>query len=144
MILGLITATKTKQMKNLTRIQQVSGLLISLCLFLMACTPNKMPTSNYPVQTSIENTMWSGIDSDGHFCEYKFLKGGQLEYRTNTTHIDTVQYKNPEDRWSQNGNIIILVKGNTAVQVGQMKGNIIQGNAWNRHGSTWTWCVQKH
>lgn len=83
--------------------------------------------------------MWSGVDSDGDFCEYLFHKGGQLEYRTNTSRRDTVRYKDPEDVWSQNGKTIILLKGNTSVQVGQLEGNVIQGDPWNKHGRTWVW-----
>ncbi|MFK7796738.1 MAG: hypothetical protein AB8E82_04735 [Aureispira sp.] len=131
-------------MKNLPKIQQALCLLLFLSFFLMACTAHKMPTSNYPAQISIENTKWSGVDSDGDFCEYIFHQGGQLEYRTNTSRRDTIRYKDPENVWSQNGSTIILLKGNTSVQVGRLKGNVIQGNAWNKHGRTWVWRVEKH
>ena len=88
---------------------------------------------------SIEGTTWAGTDSDGDFYEYTFLKGGQLRYKTNTSRKGIVTFEDKGDVWAQNGQIIIMLKGNFSTQVGNLIGDRMEGKAWNFRGRRWTW-----
>jgi hypothetical protein len=102
------------------------------------------PTAIPDTITSIEGTIWAGTDSDGDFYEYTFLKGGHLNYKTNTARkeIETILDKGI---WAQNGQIVIVVINKYSTMVGTLSGDRIEGDAWNVTGRRWTWKVnEKH
>lgn len=119
-------------------------LIIPVLLLTFSCKTSKVINQSVEDNSiNIENTIWSGIDSDGDFYEYNFLAEGRLEYKTNTSREDTVTFKDETDIWSQNGNQVIILIGNTSVQVGTIVKDKIEGHAWNKNGRSWTWIVTK-
>lgn len=96
-----------------------------------------------PAVPSLDGTTWAGTDSDGDFYEYTFLKGGQVRYRTNASRDKIVTFEEKGDVWAQNGSIVLIMLNNTSAQSGTIKGNQIEGPAWNANGQRWTWQVKK-
>ncbi len=91
---------------------------------------------------SIEGTVWSGKDSDGDYYQYHFLKGGHLNYDTNTSRkeVETIVDKGI---WAQNGEIVIIAINHYSTQTGTISGDHMGGEAWNFNGRRWTWGVDQ-
>ncbi len=100
--------------------------------------PGGQPAAPEDIRPLVGAT-WSGTDSDGDLYEYTFLKGGHLRYRTNTARKEIVTFENEDDFWAQNGPIVIIVKNHYSTQVGTIKGDRMEGKAWNVAGRRWTW-----
>jgi hypothetical protein len=120
---------------------KIPKILIFIFISLFASAHNRAVAQDKP--STVEGTKWAGTDSDGDFYEYEFLRGGQLRYRTNTGRTEMVSFEDKGDVWSQNGSIIIVVKGSSSVQVGKINGNRMTGEAWNVNGRRWTWQAAK-
>jgi len=81
--------------------------------------------------------MWAGLDSQGHYYEYYFQKDGSLHYRSPTGF-----WKN--GTWKQNGaDIYMETNKRYSERKGVIKGNAMEGNAWNIKGLKWTWTAKK-
>ncbi len=106
-------------------------------------SPQQAATATTETTRSIEGTTWAGMDSDGDFYEYTFLAGGQLRYKTNTSRREIVTFEDKTDVWAQNGNIVIILKGDFSTQVGVLLHDRIEGKGWNFRGQRWTWEVKE-
>jgi hypothetical protein len=110
--------------------------------------PSKSGTKGTTVSPSmtieaIEGTTWAGLDSDGDWYEYTFLKGGQLRYGTNTERSKMVFFEKKGDFWAQNGTLVVIPIGNYSVNIGTIDGSVMKGDAWNVTGRRWKWEAKK-
>ena len=119
--------------------------VLTILLLVNSLFVFRVASQNIVCDSSIKlnNTMWSGNDSDGSFQEFTFLDNGQLSYKSNKSRNDTVNFKNEEDVWIINDNKVIIVLNNYVTYLGNVDGEIIEGAAWNITGKRWKWKVKK-
>jgi hypothetical protein len=86
---------------------------------------------------SVEGTMWAGKDSDDAYYEFHFQPYGELHYKSPSGFYTT-------DHWKQDGYTIYMEMTNKYAEYkGLIKGDKMEGNAWNVTGKTWTWRVER-
>ncbi|NQT15803.1 MAG: SUMF1/EgtB/PvdO family nonheme iron enzyme, partial [Planctomycetes bacterium] len=96
--------------------------------------PRNSDSSKVP---SVAKTMWAGTDSDGDYYEYHFKKGGALHYKSPSGFHDN-------GTWKQDGISIYCEMNNKySERRGSIRGERIEGDAWNVKGKRWTWSVEK-
>jgi hypothetical protein len=87
--------------------------------------------------TNVTGTKWVGQDAEGRNCEYHFVAGGALHYKTRNG-----EFKN--GRWKQKGTAIYMEMNNKYAEYnGVITGHEIKGTAHNIVGKRWTWAVKK-
>jgi hypothetical protein len=127
-------------------------LALSAALLLGGCAAppsggaSASPASAAAVNTSgiasIEGSTWGGTDSDGDYYEFTFLKGGQLRYGRREAG-KLVMHQDAGDYWGQSGDVVIITTTKFSTRQGLIKGNRMQGDAWNVRGDRWTWVGDK-
>ncbi len=103
---------------------------------------NQGSAANMEAVPSIEGTIWSGTDSDGDYYQYYFLKGGHLNYDTNTSRKEIEKIVD-KGVWAQNGEVVIIAINHYSTQTGTISGNHMGGEAWNFNSRRWNWGVDK-
>jgi hypothetical protein len=106
-----------------------------------SASPASMATSTSGI-ASIEGSTWGGTDSDGDYYEFTFLKGGQLRYGRREAG-KLVMHQDAGDYWGQSGDVVIITTTKFSTRQGLIKGNRMQGDAWNVRGDRWTWVGDK-
>ncbi|RYY93625.1 MAG: hypothetical protein EOO11_19405 [Chitinophagaceae bacterium] len=91
-----------------------------------------------PPADPIVNTTWGGTDSDGDNYEFYFHPDGHVRYKSNGS-----SYDSKEDIWSQNGNTVIIVLTRYSTYLSTIRGNTMEGQAWNRKDRSWTFTWRK-
>jgi formylglycine-generating enzyme required for sulfatase activity len=86
---------------------------------------------------SVGGTTWVGKDSQGQYREFHFQKDGALHYRSGTSY-------STNGTWKQNGNTIYMETNKKYAEFqGLIRGDRMEGNAWNVKGLRWTWTADK-
>jgi hypothetical protein len=89
---------------------------------------------------SVEGTIWAGTDSKAEYYEFHFQPGGALHYKSPSGFYNTAA----TDHWKQDGDSIYMEMTNKYAEYkGVIKGDKMEGNAWNVTGLRWTWTVVK-
>lgn len=82
-------------------------------------------------------TKWVGRKIGGEECEYHFVPGGALHYKT-----PNGEFKN--GKWKQKGTTLYMEMNNKYAEYhGVVTGLEIKGTAHNVTGKKWTWTVKK-
>lgn len=91
-----------------------------------------------PPVASVEGTIWSGTDSDGDLYRYYFNAGGKLMWDSPGASGNT------SGTWIQTGDQIQMeTNGHYADWKGTIRGDRMEGEAWNQQGRKWTWQAQR-
>jgi hypothetical protein len=110
--------------------------LISIVLALLlplAVSSNTKAAGANEKSISLAGSTWSGKDSDGDFYVYTFEEDGTLAYQS-----PTGSFRN--GTWNQFGHAVYIeTNGHVSSRLGEIRGDTIQGKAWNNKGRSWTW-----
>jgi hypothetical protein len=113
-------------------------LLLSLSLAAVETRADSSATHlNDEVFISIEGTVWSGFDSLGKTCTFRYLKGGVLNYTTPSGTFQNGTWKQRET------NVYMEMNGKYAEYRGVLEGDHIIGQAGNIKGLHWSWRVER-
>jgi len=86
---------------------------------------------------NIAGTRWAGADSDGDHYVYTFRPDGSLHYQSPSGF-----WKN--GTWKQDGDRIYMETNKRfAEYTGVIRGNRMEGKAWNIKNHRWTWSAVK-
>jgi outer membrane biogenesis lipoprotein LolB len=86
---------------------------------------------------SVAGTTWTGTDSDGDYYEYHFQPDGRLHYKSPSGSF-------ANGTWKQDGdNIYFEMNKRFSEHKGTIKGDRMEGEAWNTKGHRWTWVADK-
>jgi outer membrane biogenesis lipoprotein LolB len=92
-----------------------------------------------PMTPSVENTIWSGTDSEGDAYVFRFRPAGHLAFSS-----PSGTYDDATDTWTQSGATITLsMSSGYATYKGSIVGNTMAGDASNIVNRNWQWSVTK-
>ena len=113
----------------------VTAILVALVLLSNCATTSR--TSVRSDVVSVSGTAWAGTDSEGDYYEYYFMSDGSLHYKSPTGFWEN-------GSWKQDGSTIYMETNNRYTErIGTIRGDIMEGNAWNVKGRRWTWSAKK-
>jgi hypothetical protein len=114
-----------------------SIVVFSLILLLSLCLPGHL-AAEAEKTIALAGTTWSGKDSDGDFYVYTFERDGTLAYKS-----PTGSFRN--GTWKQFGGALYMeTLGHFSEYLGEIRGNVIEGKAWNKDHRFWSWKASKN
>ncbi|GAA4317755.1 hypothetical protein [Flaviaesturariibacter amylovorans] len=115
----------------MSRFRTACTLLVVSLSFLSFAPP--------PPASSVANSTWGGTDSDGDAYEFYFHPDGHVRYSTNPGSATAASYDSKADVWSQNGNTVVVVLRKYSTYLSTIRGNTMEGEAWNRNDASWSY-----
>ena len=110
---------------------------ITFFLLILGSGPVSICAAAEAKISTLVGTTWSGPDSEGDHYEFTFEQNGTLAYKS-----PTGSFKN--GKWKRSGAAVYMQMNNHFSEyLGEIKGDSMEGKAWNQEGRAWKWVVSK-